>query len=83
MAQIPMWDHTEECRAFVEFPMDLPHEAFARQHAHDPAAFIVQPVQHADLPPNFFAHPVYIANGDMTCPIGYFSDAAPHTKEFV
>ena len=29
------------------------------------------------LPPSFFAHEVYMANGYMTCSISFFSDAAP------
>ena len=81
VARIPMWDHTEERRTFFEFPMDLPHEAFARQHGQDPAPFVLHPDQHEHLPPSFFEHEVYIANGDMTVPIGYFSDAVPHTKK--
>ena len=80
VARIPMWDHTEERRTFIEFPLDLPHEAFSRLHAQDPERFVLQPRHRPDLPPSFFAHDVYIANGDKTCPIGYFSDAVPHTK---
>ena len=88
VAQVPMWDRTEEkcathsspyatlphpasqpsrpfprarieeIRSIVEFPMDLPHEAFARQHAANPAAFVVQPSHRTSLPPNFFSHEV-------------------------
>ena len=81
VASIPMWCHTEELRKFTDFPFDLPHEAFARMHAQDPTCFDVLPHMHDDLPPSFWAHQVFEAKGDMAHPLGYFSDAVPHTKK--
>ena len=99
MAQIPMWDHTEEkcaapsrsfadrpppftrpaltpppglphsiieeMRRFMEFPFDVPHEAFARQHAENPEAFVVQPHHRAQLPPGFWSHEVVFATQNI------------------
>ena len=69
VARIPMWNHTEELRSFVDFPFDLPHEAFARMHAKDPTCFAVPPHKHVDLPPSFWSHEVFVAKGDMAHPL--------------
>eukprot|EP00969_Alexandrium_andersonii_P341444 15093046-Alexandrium_andersonii.AAC.1 len=31
--KLPMWDHTQEKRYFSDFPVNLPHEQFARAYA--------------------------------------------------
>ena len=57
-------DH-EEMRRFMEFPFDVPHEAFARQHAENPEAFVVQPHHRAQLPPGFWSHEVAFATQNI------------------
>ena len=55
----------EEMRRFMEFPFDVPHEAFARQHAENPEAFVVQPHHRAQLPPGFWSHEVVFATQNI------------------
>eukprot|EP00969_Alexandrium_andersonii_P188451 8327832-Alexandrium_andersonii.AAC.1 len=34
--KLPMWDHTQEKRYLSDFPVNLPHEQFARAYAEFP-----------------------------------------------
>ena len=79
-AGVPLWSHAEEYRFVSSFPMNLPHEEFARQHASNPTDFQIANQEDPQVPPTYFEHPVYKEKGAQACPVGYFSDAVPHTK---
>ena len=79
-ADVSMWDRVEEVRRLVKFPMCLPHEEFARCYSRNPDDYDLSKHPEVDLPPNFSRHEVVQAHKDRACPVGYFSDAVPHTK---
>ena len=79
-AGVPLWSHAEERRFISTFPMNLPHEEFARQYASTPTEFHIAEQADPQVPPMYFEHPVYAQKGAQACPVGYFSDAVPHTK---
>ena len=78
-ADVPMWDKTKEERALVSFPMNLPHECFEWAVAASPQSHDVHRFSSADLPPQYWTHPVTLA-GKKPTPVGYYSDGVPHTK---
>ena len=81
MVQLPMWDKKKQQRYLEDFPMALPHEAFPREFALDPDAY--DPVigqEKGRLSDSFFKHEVYLQKQAKACPVGYFSDAVPHTN---
>ena len=78
---LPLWDHKEEERMLFSFPICLPHEEFASLYKLSPSDFHVEECEDVfDLPPQYYTHEVYRENLHMACPLGYFSDAVPHTK---
>ena len=77
---VPMWDHEEQERQLFSLPFCLPHEEMSREFALDPSPFIVAEQTDPQLPPNFLAHPTVVEKGGLAFPVGYFSDAVPHTK---
>ena len=79
-----MWDKSESKRAMAEFPVRLIHESFAAEYAARPATLDVRALSQGDfeqLPPTYHNHPVTRAKGKYSSPLGYFSDAIPHTKK--
>ena len=82
IAQVPMKSSGDEGeqRRLCEFPMNLPHDDFARQYKEAPDEFNI--ALHADtrVPPGYSRHPVVHAKGALACPVGLFSDGVPHTK---
>ena len=80
-AKIPMWCSTEEKRVHREFPMRLPHEAFAAEDEKKPKDFNVLSFSPEELSPMFVNHVVTRNHPGMTVPLGYFSDDVPHTKK--
>jgi len=80
LSRVPMWDKVDECRKMFDFPMYLPHDAFGKNIARDPKAFDPAMNDNAFLPPSYFDHPLYLTKGANACPVGYFSDAVPHTN---
>ena len=85
VAQVPMWVEDEgtgfEGRKMVDFPMNLPHECFAKQFAQCPTDWDPSTHDGSRLSPQFYDHPVYESKGPKACPVGYFSDAVPHTNK--
>ena len=79
-APVPLWSHAEEHRFICTFPMNLPHEEFARQYAISPIDFQIDQQEDPQVPPKYFEHPIYEKKGVHACPVDYFSDAVPHTK---
>ena len=78
---LPLWDHKEEERLLFSFPICLPHEEFASLYKLSPSDFHVEECEDVfDLPPQYYTHEVYQEHQHMACPIGYFSDAVPHTN---
>ena len=79
LAKVPVWNQRDQQREVMEFPMNLPHEAFAKAFPKDPAAF--DPEQHdgSRLPRLYYEHEVYKNKQGKASPVGYFSDAVPHT----
>jgi hypothetical protein len=75
-----MWDKDSESRYLSDFPLFLPHEAFAKYASEKPEEFTVALFDPSMLPPTYHQHPVTQAKGQLSVPIGYFSDAVPHTK---
>ena len=71
-ASIPMWNKWNQERDMYKFPMYLPHEAFAKNYARDPAAFDPAQNDGAFLPPSYVDHELYLSKGALACPIGYF-----------
>eukprot|EP00969_Alexandrium_andersonii_P151293 6689665-Alexandrium_andersonii.AAC.1 len=66
----------------MDFPMNAPHEHFAALYDANPTAFDYDLDESAgNLPPTFWKHPVYQAKKQQAYPVGYFSDAVPHTKK--
>lgn len=63
-------------RRFEDFPFSLPHERFAEEFAKNPAAFEV----HEQLPRTYREHPITVAHGPQSKPLGLYSDGVPHTK---
>ena len=80
---VPMWDKSGFKRVMAEFPVRLIHESFAAEYAARPATLDVRALSQGDfeqLPPTYHNHPVTRAKGKYSSPLGYFSDAIPHTK---
>ena len=81
IARLPMWDKRNQSRKLEDFPMALPHESFPRELALDPAGF--DPMigrEQGRLSPLYSQHEVVRTKGENACPVGYFSDAVPHTN---
>ena len=78
--RLPMWDRSEERRCLVDSPMSLSHEVFSKAFARDRAAFDISLHDGSLLSPLFLNHVVYQEKGQKACPVGYFSDAVPHTN---
>ena len=82
MGSVPMWDHVAEQRIYIDFPINAPHEQFASAYEASPKDFRVGDMaDRSVLPALYGQHMVVQAQGDLACPIGYFSDAVPHTKK--
>ena len=80
VGKVPMWDHIEERRKLVDFPMDAPHDRLVVEYEANPQYFHVDTQDNPQLPRSFFEHPVHARNGRKTFPIGYFSDGVQHTQ---
>ena len=81
-SKIPMWDKKSHKRVFLDFPMHPVHESFSShcQRAPDDFRFEALP-EGQNLADVYYGHPVTLAHGDKSFPIGFFSDALPHTKK--
>ena len=79
-AKVPLWDQEKEERCLFPFPMALPHEEFARLYPSSPGDYDVMAVEQWDLPLTYMEHQVYMDKGSLAVPLGYFSDAVPHTN---
>ena len=78
---VPMWCAHTDARVYKDFPLMLPHESFAQNYERQPDEFDVTTVPSDDLPPHYAGHPVTIARGTRSVPIGFYSDGVPHTKK--
>lgn len=79
--QLPTWDNAEQRRTKIPFPIRLPHESFASEFVKAPEEFDVGRYTPENYPPQYRAHPVTVAKGRDSVPIGYFSDGVPHTTK--
>ena len=82
VGKVPIFDRSTNGRAMIDFPIRAPHEEFAAAFRATPRDFNVALLSDADLsglPSAWHAHPVTLAKGTKSVPIGYFSDAVPHT----
>ena len=79
-AEVPMWNKEVEQMHHVSFPFALPHESFVKQFELTRSAF--DPALHdgSRLSPLYRDHEVTRLKGPKACPVGYFSDAVPHTN---
>ncbi len=75
-----MYDKITEQRYLADFPLDLPHESFARNFENSPDEFDISKFDPKMFPPTFADHAVVKTKGALAFPIGFFSDAVPHTK---
>lgn len=66
--RVPIWDKATNERIVVDFPVRLPHEAFAREFEANPDEFKVSEDEVKELPKNFVEHPVTIAHPGRTAP---------------
>ncbi|CAK0840011.1 unnamed protein product, partial [Prorocentrum cordatum] len=81
VVRLPVWDHEQEARTHVDFPMNLPHEQVAASFAEDPRQFDPINFDADTLPPEFSEHSVVRdAPGGRAFPVGFYSDAVPHTR---
>ena len=76
--KLPMWNKVAEQRELMDFPMHLPHEAFAAAYTLDPTRFAMGAVDPEQLPPSYWKHPLVDYN---PVPLGFFSDAVPHSHK--
>ena len=86
VAKIPMKcsDEVGEQRRLVDFPMNLPHEDFARQYKEDAGQFQISLHGQFRVPPSYSLHPVVVGKGDMACPVGlFFGWGPPYEKGFL
>ena len=78
---IPMWDSKEQRRILCSFPIRPVHEAFSAAYHRSPEDFKVSELPEGqNLASVYYAHPVTVQVGDKSFPVGFFSDALPHTK---
>ena len=80
LARIPLWDKADEDRKYFDFPMYLPHDAFGKNFNRSPESFDPALNDESFLPRSYFTHELYLSKKGKACPIGYFSDAVPHTN---
>ena len=80
VVDMPVWDHENQVRTHVKFPFNLPHEQVAASFLEDPRQWDPINFDADALPPEFSDHSV-VRDGDVRVfPVGYYSDAVPHTR---
>eukprot|EP00959_Pyramimonas_sp_CCMP1952_P163340 3414520-Pyramimonas_sp.AAC.1 len=62
MVRMPAWDKETNARHYLDFPINLPHEIFARKWGKDPSRWGPINFSPDDLPVNFSEHEVPTQN---------------------
>jgi hypothetical protein len=77
---VPVWDKATEARVAIDFPFSLPHECFAASYSENPEDFNMQRVGPDEIPQQYETHPVTTEHGNLSFPIGFYSDGVPISK---
>ena len=80
LASIPMWNHQDQQRSLEPFPFVLPHIIFRNCYIREPLLFDQLNLDHCDVPPSWWDHPVFKSHGGDAFPVALYSDGVPHSK---